>query len=155
TRFSPHDAKHTNADASHLDLKASFQIAHIINAEDAKVAAAVKTALPQIGKAIDLIADAIAQGGRLIYVGAGTSGRIAALDAAECPPTFNVAPETVQFVMAGGPKALDTAVEANEDSRRLGEREINKRKLQKHYVVVGVAAIGSTQFTVVELVYTR
>ena len=115
----------------------------------------MKTALPQIGKAIDLIADAIAQGGRLIYVGAGTSGRIAALDAAECPPTFNVAPETVQFVMAGGPKALATAVEANEDSRRLGEREITKRKLQKHDVVVGIAASGRTPFTVAALEYAR
>src|SRR5207302_1907725 len=110
---------------------------------------------PQIGEAIDLIASAIAQGGRLIYVGAGTSGRIAALDAAECPPTFNVAPETVQFVMAGGPKALATAVEANEDSRRLGEREITKRKLQKHDVVVGIAASGRTPFTVAALEYAR
>ncbi len=118
SRLSQLGAKQTKADASDLDLKSSFEIAHIINAEDAKIAAAVKTALPQIGKAIDLIADAIAQGGRLIYVGAGTSGRIAALDAAECPPTFNVAPETVQFVMAGGPKALATAVEANEESSK-------------------------------------
>src|SRR5207248_1489736 len=153
SRSSQLGAKQTNADASDLDLKSSFEIAHIINAEDAKVAAAVKTALPQIGKAIDLITDAIAQGGRLIYVGAGTSGRIAALDAAECPPTFNVAPETVQFVMAGGPKALATAVEANEDSRRLGEREITKRKLQKHDVVVGIAASGRTPFTVAALGY--
>jgi len=155
SRSSQLGAKQTNADASDLDLKSSFEIAHIINAEDAKVAAAVKTALPQIGKAIDLIADAIAQGGRLIYVGAGTSGRIAALDTAECPPTFNVAPETVQFVMAGGPKALATAVEANEDSRRLGEREITKRKLQKHDVVVGIAASGRTPFTVAALEYAR
>jgi N-acetylmuramic acid 6-phosphate etherase len=148
-------ANQTNADASDLDLKSSFEIARIINIEDAKVAAAVKSALPQIGEAIDLIAHAIAQGGRLIYVGAGTSGRIAALDAAECPPTFNVAPETVQFVMAGGPKALATAVEANEDSRRLGEREIAKRKLQKHDVVVGIAASGRTPFTVAALEYAR
>jgi len=145
----------TKAVASDLDLKSSFEIAHIINAEDAKVAAAVKSALPQIGEAIDLIADAIAQGGRLIYVGAGTSGRIAALDAAECPPTFNVAPETVQFVMAGGPKALAIAVEANEDSRRLGEREIAKRKPQKNDVVVGIAASGRTPFTVAALEYAR
>jgi N-acetylmuramic acid 6-phosphate etherase len=155
SRLSQLGAKQTNADASDLDLKSSFEIAHIINAEDAKVAPAVKTALPQIGKAIDLIAHAIAQGGRLIYVGAGTSGRIAALDAAECPPTFNVAPETVQFVIAGGPKALVTAVEANEDSRRLGEREIAKRKVQKNDVVVGIAASGRTPFTVAALEYAR
>ena len=148
-------ARQTNTDASDLDLKSSFEIARIINAEDAKVAVAVKIALPQIGKAIDLIADAIAQGGRLIYVGAGTSGRIAALDAAECPPTFNTDPKTVQFVIAGGPKVLATAVEAREDSRRLGEREITKRKLQKHDVVVGIAASGRTPFTVAALEYAR
>jgi len=145
----------TKAVASDLDLKSSFEIAHIINAEDAKVAAAVKSALPQIGEAIDLIANAIAQGGRLIYVGAGTSGRIAALDAAECPPTFNTDPKTVQFVIAGGPKALATAVEAREDCRRLGEREIAKRKPQKNDVVVGIAASGRTPFTVAALEYAR
>jgi N-acetylmuramic acid 6-phosphate etherase len=141
--------------ASDLDLKSSLEIAQIINAEDAKVAAAVKSALPRIGEAIDLIADAIARGGHLIYVGAGTSGRIAALDAAECPPTFNTDPKTVQFVIAGGPKALATAVEAREDSRRLGEREIAKRRLKKNDVVVGIAASGRTPFTVAALEYAR
>ena len=94
-----------NAAAQDLDLKSSFEIARVINAEDAKVASAVEAALPQIAQAIDLIAKAIKQGGRLIYVGAGTSGRLAALDASECPPTFNTDPKTVQFVIAGGTKA--------------------------------------------------
>src|SRR5512142_2553492 len=85
-----------------LDTSSALEIAGIINAEDATIAAAVERALPQIAAAIDVVAEAIANGGRLIYVGAGTSGRIAALDSAECPPTFDTDPQTVQFVMAGG-----------------------------------------------------
>ena len=138
-----------------LDRKSPLEIARLINAEDAKVAAAVKKALPQIAKAIDLIAEALGHGGRLIYVGAGTSGRIAALDAAECPPTFSTDPRTVQFVMAGGTKALGSAVEGNEDSRKLGEKEIAKKKPGKNDVVVGIAASGRTPFTVAALEYAR
>jgi N-acetylmuramic acid 6-phosphate etherase len=113
-----------NPHSADLDLKSSLAIARTINAEDAKVAFAVKHALPQIARAIDVIAAALTEGGRLIYVGAGTSGRIAALDAVECPPTFNTPRRMVQFVMAGGDKALVAAIEADEDSRVLGQREI-------------------------------
>src|SRR5512132_3212205 len=102
----------TNAAAAELDSKSALEIARIINGEDAKVAAAIEPALPQIARAIERIADALRAGGRLIYVGAGTSGRVAALDAAECPPTFNVPAERVQFIIAGGPKALLGALEA-------------------------------------------
>src|SRR5436305_13664250 len=83
-----------------LDTKSSLEIVRIINSEDAKVAAAVERALPQIAKAVDWIANSLANGGRLIYVGTGTSGRIAALDASECPPTFDTDPKLVQFVIA-------------------------------------------------------
>ena len=144
-----------NAAAQDLDLKSSFEIARVINAEDAKVASAVEAALPQIAQAIDLIAKAIKQGGRLIYVGAGTSGRLAALDASECPPTFNTDPKTVQFVIAGGTKALHSATEASEDSRQLGQHEMAKRKPGKHDVVVGIAASGRTPFTVAAVEYAR
>jgi N-acetylmuramic acid 6-phosphate etherase len=144
-----------NAAARDLDLKSSLEIARIINAEDAKVAAAVKAALPQIARAIDLIAQALKNGGRLIYVGAGTSGRLAALDASECPPTFNTDPRTVQFIIAGGTKALHSATEASEDSRQLGQREIAKRKPGKNDVVVGIAASGRTPFTVAAIEYAR
>jgi len=144
-----------NAGFQNLDQKSALEIAQIINAEDTKVASAVKRALPQVAHAIDLVADAIGHGGRLIYVGAGTSGRIAALDAAECPPTFNVDPESVQFVMAGGPKALSAAAEAYEDSRPLGVREMAKRKPRENDVVVGVAASGRTPFTIAALEYAR
>lgn len=155
TAFARLRTEQINAASPDLDQKSALQIARIINAEDAKVAGAVKTALPRIAQAIDLIADAIGQGGRLIYVGAGTSGRIAALDAAECSPTFNIDPETVQFVIAGGLKALSTAQEADEDSRQLGVREMAKRKPAKNDVVVGIAASGRTPFTIAALTYAR
>jgi N-acetylmuramic acid 6-phosphate etherase len=144
-----------NPASSDLDLKSSLELAQIINSEDAKVAQAVQRALPQIAQAIDWIADALRQDGRLIYVGAGTSGRIAALDAAECPPTFNTDPKSVQFVIAGGPKALAGAVEANEDSGKLGERELAKKKPGKKDVVVSIAASGRTPFTVAAVEYAR
>jgi N-acetylmuramic acid 6-phosphate etherase len=102
-----------------------------------------------------MIVTALRSGGRLLYVGAGTSGRIAALDAAECAPTFGVSPKVVQFVMAGGPKALGTAVEADEDSRQLGEHGLATKKPGRKDVVVGVAASGRTPFTVAALQYAR
>jgi len=145
----------SNPASKGLDLKSSLEIAKAINAEDSKVPAAVRQALPQIARAIDLIAVALKRGGSLIYVGAGSSGRIAALDAAECPPTFNIDPKTVQFVIAGGTKALSSALEAKEDSRQLGEREMAKKKPGKNDVVVGIAASGRTPFTVAALRYAR
>jgi N-acetylmuramic acid 6-phosphate etherase len=137
-----------NSASVDLDRKSALEIARIINAEDAKVAAAVKRALPRIARAIDLIADALSRGGRLIYVGTGTSGRVAALDAVECPPTFDVAPRMVQFIIAGGTKALAAAVEADEDSRELGRKAIRKKKPTKKDAVVGIAASGRTPFTI-------
>jgi N-acetylmuramic acid 6-phosphate etherase len=145
----------TNRASADLDLKSSLEIVSVINAEDLKVVEAVRRALPQIARAVGLIANALKRGGRLIYVGAGTSGRIAALDAAECPPTFNVDPRTVQFIMAGGPEALASAVEANEDSRELGQREMAKRKPARNDVIVGIAASGRTPFTVAAVEYAR
>jgi N-acetylmuramic acid 6-phosphate etherase len=149
------DTEQVNRASADLDLKSSFEIAKIINKEDAKVAGAVQRALPQIARAIDWIAEALARGGRLIYVGTGTSGRIGALDAAECPPTFGVDPKMVQFVIAGGVKALAAAVEADEDSGELGIKEIRKRKPGKKDVVVGIAASGRTPFTVAAVRYAR
>jgi len=145
----------TNRASVDLDRKSSLEIARIINTEDAKVAAVVKRALPQIAQAIDLIAEALGKGGHLIYVGTGTSGRIGALDASECPPTFNTKPGMVQFVIAGGRKALAAAVEASEDSRVLGRKEMATRKPRKNDVVVGIAASGRTPFTVAALECAR
>ncbi|MBZ5664744.1 MAG: N-acetylmuramic acid 6-phosphate etherase [Acidobacteriia bacterium] len=144
-----------NSASADLDRKSALDIARIINREDAKVAAAVKGALRPIAQAIDLIATVISEGGRLIYVGTGTSGRIAALDAVECPPTFDVDPRMVQFIIAGGPKALAAAVEADEDSRELGRKAIAKKKPTKKDVVVGIAASGRTPFTIAAIEYAR
>lgn len=145
----------SNSSSADLDRKSSLEIARIINAEDAKVAPAVQRALPQIAQAIDLITAALSHGGRLIYVGTGTSGRIGALDASEIPPTFDTSPRMVQFIIAGGSKALATATEASEDSRELGRKEIAKKKPGKHDVVVGMAASGRTPFTIAALEYAR
>jgi N-acetylmuramic acid 6-phosphate etherase len=144
-----------NPASADLDRKSSLEIVRIINTEDAKVAPAVKRSLPQIAQAIDLIASALSQGGRLIYVGTGTSGRIAALDAAECPPTFDTDPKMVQFIIAGGLKALAAATEASEDSRALGRKEMAKKKPGKKDVVVGIAASGRTPFTIAAVEYAR
>jgi N-acetylmuramic acid 6-phosphate etherase len=145
----------SNAASADLDRKSALEIARIINREDAKIAAAVKRALPQIAETIDLIAGALADGGRLIYVGTGTSGRIAALDAVECPPTFDVDPRMVQFIIAGGPRALAAAVEAGEDSRGLGRKAMAKKKPTRKDVVIGVAASGRTPFTVAAIEHAR
>jgi N-acetylmuramic acid 6-phosphate etherase len=144
-----------NPATRNFDALSALQIARAINAEDAKVAGAVKKALPQIARAIDTIADALSSGGRLIYVGTGTSGRLGALDAAECPPTFNSDPKAVQFVIAGGVKALCAEVEADEDSRRGGAGDMAKRRPAKRDVVVGIAASGRTPYTVAAVEYAR
>ncbi len=138
-----------------LDTKSALEIARIISHEDAKVAGAVKKALPEIAAVIDQVARCLRDGGRLIYVGAGSSGRIAALDASECPPTYSTSPGQVQYIMAGGPKALASAVEVNEDSEELGQRDIARRRPTRKDVVVGVSASGSTPYVVAAVAYAR
>ena len=137
-------------DAAHdLDQKSALEIATIINAEDATVALAVTRALPQIARAIDQVTAALRRGGRLIYVGAGTSGRIAALDAVEILPTFNT--DRVHFIIAGGAKALASASEISEDDSQAGRHEMSRRKPNKKDVVLGIASSGRTPFTVAAL----
>jgi N-acetylmuramic acid 6-phosphate etherase len=138
-----------------FDTKSALEIARIINHEDAKVAAAVKKALPEIAQVIDQVARCLRDGGRLIYVGAGSSGRIAALDASECPPTYSTAPGQVQYIMAGGPKALASAVEVNEDSEELGQRDIARRRPTRKDVVIGLSASGRTPYVVAAVAYAR
>lgn len=149
------ETERQNVATTELDTKSALEIARSINNEDKKVAGAVERALPQIAQAIDAIAEAIFSGGRLIYVGAGTSGRIAALDASECPPTFSTDPKTVQYVIAGGERALSRATEVSEDSRAMGRRDLAKRKPGKKDVVVGVAASGRTPYTTAAVEYAR
>jgi len=133
----------------------SLDIVRLINREDATVATAVGRALPQIARAIDAVVAGLRQGGRLIYVGAGTSGRLGALDASEIPPTFNTDPRTVQYIMAGGAEALAASTEASEDDTALAVAEIKKRKPGKHDIVLGIATSGRTPFTIAAIEYAR
>jgi N-acetylmuramic acid 6-phosphate etherase len=144
-----------NPASAELDLLSATEIARLINREDNEIAPAVEKALPQIARAIDAIAEAIGSSGRLIYVGAGTSGRIAALDAAECAPTFNISAKTIQFMIAGGEKALGRATEVSEDSRSRGRKDMAKRSPGKNDVVVGIAASGRTPYTIAAVEYAR
>ncbi len=144
-----------NALSENLDNMSSLEIATLMNREDEKIAAAIRRSLHSIAEAIDLITAKLSSGGRLIYVGAGTSGRIGALDASECRPTFNIPPSLVQYVIAGGSKALGSAVEANEDSPLLGRKDIAARKPGPKDVVVGIAASGRTPYAVAALKYAH
>lgn len=144
-----------NRSSTAFDTKSPLEIARIMNAEDATVAKAIKATLPQVAKAIDAVAKAIGNGGRLIYVGAGSSGRIAALDSSECPPTFNADPQTVQYVMAGGAKALGEAAEFNEDSREQGETDMARHRPTRNDVVIGIAASGRTPYTIAAVEYAK
>ncbi|WP_373283928.1 N-acetylmuramic acid 6-phosphate etherase [Silvibacterium dinghuense] len=138
-----------------FDTKSALEIARIINQEDAKVAAAVKKALPEVAQVIDAVARSLRDGGRLIYIGAGSSGRIASLDACECPPYFSTSPQTVQYIMAGGPKALASPVEVNEDSEELGQRDIARRRPTRKDVVIGLSSSGRTPYVVAAVAYAR
>jgi N-acetylmuramic acid 6-phosphate etherase len=144
-----------NRATEHLDAMSAMELITVMNREDASVPRAIRAALPQIAQAVDLVALRLAQGGRLIYVGSGTSGRIGALDASECPPTFGIGAETVQFLIAGGKDALVQAVEDSEDSAELGKSDMAARKPGKRDVIVGLAASGFTPYTVSALEYAR
>jgi N-acetylmuramic acid 6-phosphate etherase len=129
-----------------LDLRPVLDQARLMNEEDRLVPEAVGRALPQIATAVSRIAAALRGGGRLVYVGAGTSGRLAAVDAAECPPTFGTSPDQVIAVIAGGPLALTQAVEGAEDDEAAGAAEMDARNLGSRDVVVGITASGRTPF---------
>ena len=138
-----------------FDTKSALEIARIINHEDSKIASAVRKSLPEIALVIDMVARSLRDGGRLIYVGAGSSGRIAALDSAECPPAFSTPPQSVQYIMAGGPKALASAVEVNEDSPEIGQRDIARRRPTRKDVVIGLSSSGRTPYVVAAVEYAR
>jgi N-acetylmuramic acid 6-phosphate etherase len=139
----------------HLDRLSPIAILRLMNREDRKVAAAVQRELPAIARAVDAIVRGIKNGGRLIYVGAGTSGRLAILDAAECPPTFGTSPRLVQALIAGGQRAITSAVEGAEDSLANGARDLRQKNLTKHDVVVGIAASGTTPYVLGAIKYAR
>jgi N-acetylmuramic acid 6-phosphate etherase len=136
----------SNPASEGIDALPTGQILRIINEEDRKVADAVSREIPAITRAVDTVVSALQQGGRLFYIGAGTSGRLGVLDAAECPPTFNVAPEVVQGIMAGGEKALARAAEVTEDDPAIGARDLTGRGFTARDVLVGIAASGRTPY---------
>ena len=144
-----------NPKTMQLDTMSALQIAQIMNAEDEGVAAAVKTALPQIAMAIDFAADSFAQGGRLIYLGAGTSGRLGVLDASECPPTVGVPETMVVGLIAGGRQAVWQAVEGAEDSCTQAEQDLRAIHLAQADTVVGLAASGRTPYVLYGLRYAK
>jgi N-acetylmuramic acid 6-phosphate etherase len=131
-----------------IDQLPTLEIARIMNGEDATVPSAVSAQLPQIAAAIDAIAERMARGGRLIYAGAGTAGRLGVLDASECPPTFNTDPEQVTGLIAGGPEAVAGSVEGAEDSAELAAADLDRMRLTADDTVVGVSASGRTPYAV-------
>lgn len=135
-----------NPQSERLDELAPGEAFDMMNAEDARVAMAVRAAKPEIVAALELVTRALQQGGRLIYCGAGTSGRLGVLDAVECPPTFQSDPAQVQAIIAGGPNAFVKAEEGAEDSRAAGAREVDVRELGPRDVLFGIAAGGTTPF---------
>lgn len=140
-----------NPRSTHVDQRSALEIVQLMNAEDATVAAAVREALPAIAEAVEIIAARLRNGGRLIYVGAGTSGRLAVLDAVECVPTFSTDPSLVRGLIAGGEKALTRAVEGAEDDRDAGRRDLLALAITADDVVVGLAASGRTPYVVAAL----
>jgi N-acetylmuramic acid 6-phosphate etherase len=147
--------EHRNPASRSLDRLPTKAILRLMNREDRKVAISVGREIPSIARAVDAIVSGIRKGGRLIYVGAGTSGRLAVLDAAECPPTFGISPNTVQAMIAGGKKALTSAVEGAEDSARNAVRDLRAKKLSRNDVLVGIAASGTTPYVLSALAFAR
>lgn len=135
-----------NPASTNIDARSTEDILRIMNAEDAKVAPAVAVEIPHIARAVDGIVDRMRRGGRLFYIGAGTSGRLGVLDASECPPTFSVSPDLVQGIIAGGEAALSRSVEGAEDDPALGARDLHNRRFTASDTLVGIAASGRTPY---------
>ncbi len=135
-----------NPASARIDSVTTEEMLRIINTEDQKVASAVAREIPAIARAVDAIVAAIEAGGRLFYIGAGTSGRLGVLDASECPPTFSVPPEMVQGIIAGGEPALSRATETTEDDPGIGVRDLLVRGFTSRDVLVGLAASGRTPY---------
>jgi N-acetylmuramic acid 6-phosphate etherase len=138
-----------------IDLFPTERVLKIINSEDALVPAAVAAAIPEIAKLVDTGVQVIRSGGRIIYVGAGTSGRIAITDAAEIPPTFSAPAEWIQAVIAGGPKAVSKAMEGAEDDRERAVADLRPKKVTNKDVVIGIAAAGTTPYTLAALEFAK
>jgi N-acetylmuramic acid 6-phosphate etherase len=144
-----------NPDTMNLDKMTPFEIAQVMNQEDQKVIKAIEEVLPQVATAIEWATESLKSGGRIIYIGAGTSGRLGVLDAVECPPTFGVPRELVVGLIAGGEKAFVEAVEGAEDSETLCEEELKGAHLKAEDIVIGLAASGRTPYVIHGLRYAN
>ncbi|EPD57067.1 N-acetylmuramic acid 6-phosphate etherase [Streptomyces sp. HGB0020] len=143
------------ADLAEIDRLPTLEIARLMNGEDTTVPAAVAERLPEIAAAIDAVAERMARGGRLIYAGAGTAGRLGVLDASECPPTFNTDPDQVVGLIAGGPDAMVTSVEGAEDSAQLARDDLDGLRLIAADTVVGISASGRTPYAIAAVQHAR
>jgi len=152
---SPLTTEARNENSLQLDTMTTREILTLINAEDHKIAPAVAEVIPQITQAVELITTRLKAGGRLFYVGAGTSGRLGILDVAEIRPTFGIGLDTVEAIIAGGAKAITEAVEEAEDDFHQGSKELKRRSIDGNDVVVGIAASGSTPFVLGALAAAR
>ena len=144
-----------NPHTTNLSSQSSLEIVSAMNDEDAGVAIAVRAVLTDVARAVDSIVERLRAGGRLFYIGTGTSGRLGVLDAAECPPTFGVAPELVQAIIAGGYEACHRAVEVSEDDDEAGARDLGARGFTSRDALVGIAASGRTPYTVGAVAYAK
>jgi len=144
-----------NHNTMNLDIMTPLEVVTVMNQEDAKVPEAIKPALPNIAQCVTWAIQSIEAGGRIIYMGAGTSGRLGVLDAVECPPTFGVAPEVVVGLIAGGEKAFVKAVEGAEDSRELGRQDLIDIHVEARDIVIGIAASGRTPYVLGGLAYAQ
>jgi N-acetylmuramic acid 6-phosphate etherase len=144
----PVKTEQRNRHSRGLDRKSTLDVLRVLNREDARVALAVRRELPKIAQAVEAIVHAFRRGGRLFYVGAGTSGRLAVIDAAECPPTFGTPPKMVKAILAGGARAIRHAVEGAEDSSAGGARDLSRSGVMRRDVVVGLSASGATPYVI-------
>ena len=144
-----------NQNTMNLDIMTPLEVVTVMNREDAKVPEAIQPALPNIAQCVTWAIESVEAGGRIIYMGAGTSGRLGVLDAVECPPTFGVAPEVVVGLIAGGEKAFVKAVEGAEDSRQLGREDLVNIRLEARDIVIGIAASGRTPYVLGGLAYAK
>ena len=144
-----------NPNSMHVDSLSALEIVQLMNEEDKQVPLAIEKCLPQIAQAVECIVAAFQQGGRLIYIGAGTSGRLGVLDASECPPTFGVSPEMVKGIIAGGERALRHPIEGAEDSKEQAVIDLQTIQFSSKDVLVGIAASGRTPYVVGALEYAK
>lgn len=149
------DTEKRNSKTTHIDMMSTIDMVTVINDEDHRCAEAVKAVLPDIARSVDVIYDQLRNGGRLFYCGAGTSGRLGVLDAAECPPTYGVDPGLVVALIAGGEKAFIRAIEGAEDNRELGANDLKEHHFSAGDALVGIAASGRTPYVIGAMDYAR